>query len=49
MKDLGVQAEAVKNEQQIGMPVGIPMSQAALDTAGNFGGGGGMLQLLAGL
>lgn len=41
MKDLGVQAEAVKNEQQIGMLVGIPMSQAALDTAGNFGGGGG--------
>lgn len=42
MKDLGVvQPEAVKKEQQIGMPVGIPVSQAALDTAGNFAGGGG--------
>lgn len=48
MKDLGVQPEAVKNEQQISMPVGIPMSQAALDTVGNFGGRRRMLQLLVG-
>lgn len=30
MKDLGVQSEAVKNKQRIGLPVGVPVSQGTL-------------------